>query len=477
MLVWYRRDLRFDDHAALKFAHDSGESIVPVFIADSNFCEPWPAGAARRWWLMNSLLNFQKEWSRRGGSLVFRYGDPEENLVEIAQKTKSSVIVAHGFAEPSLAQKDRNLSDRLSKKGIQLVLCDAPHLLGFEALKNKSGQHFQVFTPFWKALWEMREVIHAPISSPKTDLNLVNHRLLSDEISIEKFLSDTPKGVNWWKSMESFWDVSEGSALTLLNSFIKKGLEGYSSGRNMPSLEHSTSRLSPFLHGGEISPRRIWFQVLRSLRDPSRLSSSAEQFLKEIVWREFAAYTLHFNPQSEQKSLKLPFDDLPWSKDEAQARLWQKGLTGYPIVDAGMRQLWATGWMHNRVRMIVASFLVKDLQLPWQKGAEWFWDTLVDSDLASNTLGWQWTAGCGVDAAPYFRIFHPVLQGEKFDPEGAYVRRWIPELQNVPTKFVHKPWELDVPPTGYPQRVVDHAVAREKILKIFASLKKQPATN
>ncbi len=471
MIVWYRRDLRFDDHSPLKWASDSGDPILPLFIYDPSILEPWALGSARKWWLFRSLESFSEQWKKRGGHLVYREGKTKEILLEICKKTGIKKIVAHAHSEPTLRELDRLLQVSLNDRGIELILCAPPVLHNFEKLKNKSGGNFLIFTPFWKAFWDQSDTLSPPVSSPPMDIGKKTLKFPSDPVTPKLFLKPTRSGNSWWESFEKTWDVSELAAQKNLKKFLDDKIQSYAQGRNNPTDDKNTSRISPYLHGGEISPRRVWFEIIKKYPG-KKIPPNVEQYLKEIVWREFGAYCLFHNPQSDQKSLKLPYEKLKWTGQDSDLARWQKGLTGFPIVDAGMRQLWQTGWMHNRVRMIVASFLVKDLLIPWQKGAEWFWDTLVDADLGSNTLGWQWTAGCGVDAAPYFRIFNPILQGEKFDPNGEYVKKFLPELKNTPTAFIHKPWESPNPPKNYPAPVVDHAVAREKILKLFSQLKK-----
>ena len=278
--------------------------------------------------------------------------------------------------------------------------------------------------------------------------------------------------IPWAAGLRKNWTPGEKGAQKLLARFLDDSLMRYPEDRNHPAVVGS-SRLSPYLHFGEISPRQIWHAVHKHAtrhRQPGLLHG-ADVYLKEIGWREFAHHLLYHFPKTPADPLRPAFEKFPWRKNKEALRRWQKGMTGYPIVDAGMRELWATGWMHNRVRMIVGSFLVKDLLLAWQEGARWFWDTLVDADLANNTLAWQWVAGCGADAAPYYRVFNPTLQGEKFDAEGSYVRKWVPELKNVPAKFIHKPWTLKARPAGYPEPIVDHGAARTHALAAFRQIR------
>jgi deoxyribodipyrimidine photo-lyase len=264
--------------------------------------------------------------------------------------------------------------------------------------------------------------------------------------------------IDWASGLRASWEPGEAGAQKQLELFRKEALQEYSAGRDRPGIV-GTSRLSPHLHFGEISPGQIW-----------RAVSGSDAYLRQIGWREFAHHLLFHNPESPGRALRHEFDDFPWRPDPKALKAWQRGRTGYPLVDAGMRELWHTGWMHNRVRMVAASFLVKHLLIGWQEGADWFWDTLVDADLANNTLGWQWVAGCGADAAPYFRIFNPVLQGEKFDPAGEYIRRWVPELASLPDEWIHQPWKAPAPPRDYPAPIVDHDLARKRALAALASI-------
>ncbi len=280
-----------------------------------------------------------------------------------------------------------------------------------------------------------------------------------------------PTRPNWAVAFEGHWQPGERGAQTRLLAFLDGGFKGYADGRDRPD-QHHTSRLSAHLHWGEISPHQVW-QAARQTVDASGgvLDRDGEKFLKEILWREFAYHLIHHVPAFPSEPFRGEFTEFPWASDEAALRRWQRGETGYPIVDAGMRELWTTGIMHNRVRMIAASFLIKHLLQPWTAGERWFWNTLVDADIAANAASWQWVAGCGADAAPYFRIFNPVLQGEKFDPDGSYTRHWLPELKDVPAAFLHKPWEMAQPPKGYPAPMVDHAAARARALAAFGKIK------
>jgi deoxyribodipyrimidine photo-lyase len=285
-----------------------------------------------------------------------------------------------------------------------------------------------------------------------------------------------PSKPDWAGGLREYWQPGESSAIELLNIFITDALPDYADGRDRTD-KPFTSRLSAHLHFGEISPHQIWHATRSAMaRAGGALDRSGEKFLKEILWREFSYHLLHHFPHFPEQPFRPEFADFPWVEDDKALQRWQNGKTGYPIVDAGMRELWHTGIMHNRVRMVVASFLIKDLLIPWQQGERWFWDTLVDADIAANSASWQWVAGCGADASPYYRVFNPVLQGQKFDPQGDYVKKWVPELKHVHVDYIHTPWEMPMPPKAYPARMVDHAWARDRALAAFKKIKNDSAS-
>jgi deoxyribodipyrimidine photo-lyase len=412
-----------------------------------------------------------------GSRLVLRRGPALETLRSVAKETGAEAVFWNRRYEPAVVARDARTKEALKADGLEVQSFNAALLHEPWTVQNQSGKPFQVFTPFWKHCltkpdpaepWPAPRQLPAPPRWPKS--------LKLDELELE------PK-IDWAAGMRAAWQPGEAGAQTQLARFLSSSFAGYAEHRNRPDLT-GTSRLSPHLHFGEISPRRIWHGLRRMAgkRGLSLAQWRSSQFLAEIGWREFAHHLLFHFPHTPAEPLRAEFRTFPWRQDAALLQAWQRGRTGYPIVDAGMRELWATGWMHNRVRMVVASFLVKDLLLSWQEGAAWFWDTLVDADLAQNTLGWQWTAGCGADAAPYFRVFNPVSQGEKFDPHGGYVRRWCPELAKLPDPWLHSPWEA--PPEvlaraglelgrDYPHPIVSHAIAREVALEVFAALKRR----
>jgi deoxyribodipyrimidine photo-lyase len=475
VILWFRQDLRLQDNAALHAALARRAPVIPVYILDDSGEGDWPAGGASRWWLHHSLVALDGALKSRGSRLIVARGDSGEVLGDLITATGADAMYWNRRYEPAIIARDKTIKADLVAAGVEVKSFNSTLLFEPHTVANKQGNPFQVFTPYWRHCLEKE--IAAPVaiktaafpspedwpaSLPVADLGLL-------------------PAITWDLSFYEAWTPGEAGAQVQLRAFVAKAITDYEDRRNLPA-GSGTSRLSPHLHFGEIGPRQIWAAVKALSKDsgvfpPSR---GAQVYLTEIGWREFAYHLLFHYPKTPTRPLREDFSRFPWAEDVDGARLraWQRGLTGYPIVDAGMRELWHTGWMHNRVRMIVASFLVKHLRLPWQHGAAWFWDTLVDADLASNTLGWQWSAGCGADAAPYFRIFAPVTQGEKFDGPGAYVRRWVPELARLPDKFLHAPWTAPANVRAfagidgkYPDPVVDHATARAEALAAFKQLR------
>lgn len=467
-IVWFRRDLRLDDHEALCAAIERGGLVIPVFIWAPDEEAPWAPGAASRWWLHESLRAFDKSLRSLGSQLIIRAGQSLETLLDLVNETGATAVYWSRLYEPALIARDKQIKAELRARGLEAKSFNASLLHEPWTIQTASGNPYQVFTPFYRAcqgIGDPSTPLTAPQSLPPVPQSVRSLRV--EELNL------LPK-IPWYDGMAEAWRPGEEGAWKRLETFEPKA-PAYKADRDRPDLE-STSRLSPHLHFGEISPRRIWWAIRKAYP-----GGAAEPYLRQLIWREFAHHLLFHFPHTATDPLREEFREFPWRDDPVLLKRWQKGLTGYPIVDAGMRELWRTGWMHNRVRMIVASFLVKDLLIPWQRGAEWFWDTLVDADLANNTLGWQWTAGCGADAAPYFRIFNPVLQGEKFDPSGAYVKRWVPELCRVPDSIIHRVFEqpnsklisfgVELGRT-YPQPIVDHLAARDAALEAFDRIKR-----
>ncbi len=473
-------DLRLRDNPALAAALLRGAPVLPVWILDEGENGRWATGAASRWWLHHSLAALRDSLASRGLPLVLRRGEAAEILPTLAAETGAGAVYWNRRYEPAVIARDKALKERLRGAGIEVKSFNGALLHEPHEIANKQGGPFQVFTPFWRTCGE--KPVASPVALPRG--NGVAPQVAVRSAALEE-LALLPR-LDWAVQFSKRWRPGEAGAAAQLERFFAKRVERYADQRDEPSAE-AVSELSPHLHFGETSPRLIWARALEASRESGVFPSSrgVQKFLTEVGWREFAHHLLYHFPDTPEKPLRAEFSAFPWADDPHgdKFRAWTRGRTGYPIVDAGMRELWATGWMHNRVRMVAASFLVKHLRLPWLSGAEWFWDTLVDADLASNTLGWQWTAGCGADAAPYFRIFNPVLQGEKFDPGGTYVRRWVPELAKLPNAYLHKPW---MAPTDtllaagvrlgetYPRPLVDHAKARDEALAALSSLRARP---
>jgi len=451
VLVWFRQDLRLGDNPALAFAAKTGRPLICLFVLDDKVQGDWQWGSASRWWLHHSIAALNESLN---GKLMLRRGDAAKIVRALVHETGADTVVWNRCYEPFAVARDARLKSDLGGDGVTVQSFNAALLHEPWELKTAGATPFRVFTPFWKAMRAMD--VTAPHSAPR-------------EIKLSKVESDTlkdwrllPVKPNWAKGFD--WTPGEKAAHAALYDFLDD-INDYGSARDLPD-RTGTSRLSPHLHWGEISPRQIWHAVTTHGH-----SSGSETFLKELGWREFCAQLLFHNPDLPEQPLDKRFEKFKWRKSTKDFEAWTKGQTGIPIVDAGMRQLWQTGWMHNRVRMIVASLLIKHLGIDWREGQAWFWNTLVDADLANNSANWQWVAGCGADAAPFFRIFNPVLQGEKFDPEGTYVRKFVPELKNLPNKFLHRPWEAPEPPPNYPRPIVDLARGRDRALEAFRALK------
>lgn len=468
-IYWTRRDFRLKDNFALERALSLGKPTLAIYIFAPEEEEPWGIGGASRWWLHHSLCKFEKNLKEKGLDLLILQGKPLPILNKLISATQAEHLVFNRLYEPSQRKMEDAVAKRVAARGCTVEGFSGDLLFEPGAVMNGRGKPYTVFTPFWKTA--LKETIEAPTTSLRgkfTKLKLLQKGM---EIADLRLL---PK-IHWDKDFYAQWEPGEAGAWKRLKKFKSAILTKYKKGRDFPA-EDWTSRLSAHLHFGEITARQLWHEL--------HSHKNGDAYLREVGWREFARHLLFFFPHTPLHSLRKEFEKFPWKKSTALLRAWHKGKTGFPIVDAGMRQLWQTGWMHNRVRMIVGSFLVKDLQIPWQEGAKWFWDTLVDADLANNTLGWQWVGGCGADAAPYFRIFNPVLQGEKFDPNGDYVRRFVPELKALPVRWIHKP-HLAPPQVlakagvvlgqNYPRPIVDHDAARQVALKLYSKFVKRYA--
>lgn len=461
VIYWFRQDLRLTDLPALLAAADAGK-IIPCFILDDEAAGEWACGGASRWWLHSSLVSLGQSLSDRGAGLVVRRGETAAELAQLAEDTGATQVYCSRSYEPWSRELEDTVSTHLARQQRQLVSRPGGLLYEPDRVLNRSGQPFKVFTPYWKHCRASYET-DQPASTPPASsfANTLPAGLATEDWGLLTGCAD-----RHWRD---HWHIGEAAAHDRLRAFVRNSLGNYKTGRDHPALE-DTSRLSPHLHWGEISPRQIWHAIASSG------DMSADKFLSELGWREFSHYLLYHYPHTTDRPFKDRFSNFPWLGQQALFEAWKHGQTGYPIVDAGMREMWNTGFMHNRVRMICASFLTKHLLLPWQWGARWFWEQLVDADLANNTCGWQWVAGCGADAAPYFRIFNPTLQGQKFDTEGAYVRRWVPELTDLPDSHIHAPATLTKAQLSalgvtlgdtYPSPIVDHKQAREAALSAW----------
>lgn len=473
VILWFRKDLRLDDNLALLKAVKSGRPILPVYIMTPPSSPYAALGGAQAWWLHHSLESLARALTEKGSRLILRRGEPFAVLSELVRETGAEVIAVNRLHEPKAEAEDRRLSDSLSAQHIAFHAYEGALLHDAEKLLTGSGGGFRVYTPFWRAL-----VQQAPPSPPLEAPGGWPHpEAFPDSLPLES-LGLLPVNPNWASRFGEMWQPGEKGALSRLKTFCAGALNGYAVMRDRPGTD-GTSGLSPHLALGEISPRRIWQAVERE-KEKGPDGEDISRYLKEVVWREFSYHLLHHFPDLATRNWNSAFDTLEWRDDETGFTAWTRGMTGYPIVDAGMRQLWQHGWMHNRVRMIAASFLIKDLLIDWRLGEEWFRDTLVDADPASNSASWQWVAGSGADASPFFRIFNPILQGEKFDGSGAYIRKYVPELAGLPDALIHKPFEaslIELRAAGitlgktYPLPVVDHRMARDRALAALSRLK------
>ena len=476
IIYWFRNDLRLDDLPGLHAAMASGARIVPCYILDDAAAGTWRPGGASRWWLHHSLSALGDAIASSGGSLVLRSGDSAKQLLELAKQCNADAVYCSRQYEPWAAKLESTLHTDLGDSGISLKRYPGALLFEPDSISNQSGLPFRVFTPFWRHCRKLQPGLCA--SADDENASWHNEAIPGEELGAWNLLPGNP---DWAADWHRNWQPGTAGAFSKLDAFIATGIGSYSEGRDRPALD-CTTRLSPHLHFGEISPRRLWHVIFERTASRPELDSQVEKFLSELGWREFSHHLMHHFPDIPEQAFKSPFRAFPWVKNEAHLGAWQQGRTGYPIVDAGMRELWQTGYMHNRVRMITASFLTKHLLIHWREGADWFWDTLLDADLANNSCSWQWVAGSGADASPYFRIFNPILQGKKFDADGEYVRRWVPELAGLPDKYLHHPWEapeqtLDAAGVSlgasYPHPIVDHPSARESALAAYAEIKGQ----
>ena len=474
-LHWFRTDLRLDDNPALRLAAESGELLL-VFV-DETDSSLRPRGGASAWWLHHALASLATDIQSAGNRLIILRGPAREVIPDLARQHAIARVTwsrRYGAAEREL---DADIKARLREGGIEAISANSHLLYEPMEITTQAGGPMRVFTPFWRAA-RMKRPVEAPIPAPEA-LPPALAASIPGQLSIAD-LGLLPTTPDWSGGLAETWQPGEAGAMARLLSFLAGPLDGYGENRNRPDMP-STSMLSPHLAWGEISPRRIWQTVEQAAATGETRAARAdiEKFFSELGWREFAYHLLFHYPTLAEANYQPKFDAFPWVSDSAALAAWQRGRTGYPIVDAGMRQLWQTGFMHNRVRMIVASFLIKHLMIDWREGERWFWDTLCDADPANNAASWQWVAGSGADAAPYYRIFNPITQGQKFDPAGDFVRQFVPELAMMPTDFIHRPWEAPshlLARAGvrlgetYPTPIVSHEMARNRALDAFKSL-------
>lgn len=465
VIHWFRQDLRLTDNPALLTATKEGD-VLPIYILDDVNAKKHKMGGASRWWLHHSLTALTKSLE---GNLSIYSGDALEILTNIAERYDIKSIFWNRCYESWAINRDKKIKAALKSKDINVESFNGSLLWEPWEIKKSDGEHYKVFTPFYRKGCLKAESPRLPLRKPSKP------SFCFDKASSKLESLDLLPSINWDDQLAPHWEIGEDAAMSRFESFLESGLSKYKEGRNLPAKKY-VSRLSPHLHFGEISPNQLWYGIQNIEPD-----ENTDHFCSELGWREFSYSQLFHHPDLPKTNLQSKFDDFPWVTDKKLLAAWQQGKTGIPMVDAGMRELWQTGYMHNRVRMIVGSFLVKNLRLHWHHGERWFWDTLVDADLANNSASWQWVAGCGADAAPYFRIFNPVTQGQKFDTEGEYVRQYVPELKELPNKYLFNPWEAPADilkqaniklGKDYPKPIVDLKKSREDALSAFQSLKK-----
>ena len=469
IIFWFRQDLRIVDNPGLSKSLKS-DKVLPIYILDDTNSNDFAMGAASRWWLHNSLRELNKNLDNK---LSLYKGDPSEILESLSSRFNIKGIFWNRCYEPWRIERDKKIKSKFIEKDIIVETFNSALLWEPWEILKSDNTPYKVFTPYYRKGCLMSEAPRKPLSAP--NLNT----LFEDKQNILQLddLNLLPR-IKWYEEMEKLWEPGEKGAHKKLESFLSDGLAGYKEGRNFPS-KKNVSQLSAHMHFGEISPNQVWHRA-KLKKDLPRIEKDLDHFLSELGWREFSYNLLFHFPELPRENLQKKFDNFPWIDNEILFDKWKKGLTGYPIVDAGMRELWQTGYMHNRVRMIVGSFLVKNLLLHWHKGEEWFWDCLIDADLASNSASWQWVAGSGADAAPYFRIFNPILQGKRFDPDGSYIKKFIPELEQLPSKYLFSPWEAPIEVlseanielgSDYPEPIVDLIKSRDRALEAFSTIR------
>lgn len=472
-LLWFRRDLRLTDNPALLHALAHAERVVPLFVFAPGEEQRWAAGAASRWWLHHSLVALDGSLRKLGSRLVVQRGPTLTALNRAIRESGATLVCWNKLYEPAALKRDAEVAAALDRDDVAVEQSNGSLLFEPGSILNGQKLPYRVFTPFWRSVEKELSTLPAPSRAPRK-LPAVPRNLSSLRIEALALLPEIP----WDQGLAETWTAGEAGALKQLRHFGKH-VAGYPTGRDRPD-RPDTSRLSPHLHFGELGPRQV-VAMLRHSHGAAH-AKGTDSYLRQIGWREFAHHLLFHFPATTDEPLNAKFSKQPWRQSRADLRAWQRGATGIPLIDAGMRELWRTGWMHNRIRMITASVLTKNLQIHWLRGARWFWDTLVDADLANNTLGWQWVAGCGADAAPYYRIFNPVLQAKRFDPQRRYIREWLPEIARLPDRWIHQPWTapasvlrhagIELGKT-YPLPVVDLGDSRKRALQVYARLRNQ----
>jgi deoxyribodipyrimidine photo-lyase len=476
-MVFFQDDLRMRDNPALMAAAHRGNPLICLFVWNPDGSGYARAGAASRWWLHHSLHTLADNLAKAGNTLILRTGHAPEVIAGLVRHLGVSHLYWNRACEPTALEEEQKILNVLESTHVQFTIFHGNTLVDPTSVRTRAKQPYSVFTPFWKQ-FQTNMTLEPPVRAPR---NLPPHpsgKMTSDSLASLTLLP----AFDWAQGLRDAWSPGENGAQSLLKKFLHAKVHTYETDRDRPDISR-TSHLSPHLHFGEISPRDIWHALDRAAdrQTTAREKAGLMAFRRQLVWREFSRYLLVHFPHTAHQPLRMEFQQFPWRFHPKFLHAWQQGQTGYPLIDAGMRELWQTGWMHNRVRMVVASFLTKHLLLPWEEGAQWFWDTLVDADLANNTFGWQWVAGCGADAAPFFRIFNPIMQGRKFDPDGRYVRRWVPELSKLSPAWIHAPWEAPSSVlqeaevklgTTYPLPIVKHAEARSRALEAYQQFKK-----
>ena len=469
-LVWFRQDLRLADNPALTAAAQRGEPVVALYVLDDATTGHWKMGAASRWWLHYSLEKLAASLQEHGIPLLLAKGDASDIILHLAHEHAIDAVYWNRCYEPYAVRHDHDLKDRLKAAVIEAQSFNGSLLHEPWTVLTGGKTPYKVFTAYWNTAKKLE--VEKPLPVPQ---GLKGAKLPTmDDLKDWHLLPAHP---DWAGGMRDYWQVGEAAGHKRLRDFAKDMAGTYAATRDQPSKD-VTSRLSPYLHFGEISPRQVWHEIQKAANDHNG-GHDADKFLSELGWREFSYYLLYHFPTLPERAFNPRFEGFHWQENAEFLHAWQRGQTGYPIVDAGMRQLWQIGWMHNRVRLITASFLIKHLGIDWRAGSDWFWDTLVCADLASNSASWQWVAGSGADAAPYFRIFNPILQSEKFDAGGEYIRQYVPELARLPAQYLHAPWAAPSEALAqagvklgetYPQPIVDHAEARQKALAAYREL-------